>query len=349
MVNKKQSGGGKAASLSKSSSVVTKKTSTTKKTTTKVVKKETAPKKEKRTVQPSTLKAEAIHPFFKDYYQKDGRIYLTNPRSYGELPDLLELQKKGYDDFVNIYLSKLFSDLENIWDIGGDKMYVSISDLQVSQPIETVDMCKKKELTYGGIITARVKLVERIEDEKTKKVSEKVHFNKRANIGILPLMTPSASYIINGVERVIISQIIRSYGIFYSPKDFWHSFRLIPENGPWLEVNVEKNGNMVARINKSRKFPITALLRVFGLETDESIREVFKDIVDEDDVDFIDITLKKDTTIDAMSAAEFIYGKLRPGELIDAHSALDYVKGQFLNPERIFVGNIARRKINAKL
>jgi len=88
---------------------------------------------------------------------------------------------------------------------------------------------------------------------------------------------------------------------------------------------------------------------VFGLETDESIREVFNGILEEEDVDFIDITLKKDTTVDAISAAEHIYGKLRPGELIDAQSALDYVKGQFLLPERIYVGNIARRKINAKL
>lgn len=106
---------------------------------------------------------------------------------------------------------------------------------------------------------------------------------------------------------------------------------------------------MVARINKSRKFSITSLLRVFGLETDESIRELFKDIFDEEDANLIDITLKKDTTTDALSAAEHIYGKLRPGELIDPQSALDYVKGQFLNPNRIYVGNIARRKINAKL
>ena len=91
------------------------------------------------------------------------------------------------------------------------------------------------------------------------------------------------------------------------------------------------------------------MLRVFGLETDESIREVFDGILEEEDIDFIDITLKKDTTVDAISAAEHIYGKLRPGELIDAQSALDYVKGQFLLPERIYVGNIARRKINAKL
>ena len=344
MVNKKRPWAEKAAKSSKSFSVVTKKTSATK---------GTVAKKANLSEMTVETKNVALRPevqeLFKDYYQQDGRIFLTQPRSYGELPDLLELQKKGYSDFINVYLGKLFSDVENIWDIAGDKLYVNISDLQVSEPIETVDTCRKKELTYGGIITAKVKLVERIEDEKTKKVSEKVLFNKRANIGILPLMTPSASYIINGVERVIISQIIRSYGIFYGKKDFWYSFKLIPENGPWLEVNVEKTWNIVARINKSRKFPITSLLRVFGLETDESIREVFNGILEEEDVDFIDITLKKDTTIDAISAAEHIYGKLRPGELIDAQSALDYVKGQFLLPERIYVGNIARRKINAKL
>ena len=90
-------------------------------------------------------------------------------------------------------------------------------------------------------------------------------------------------------------------------------------------------------------------MRVFGLETDESIRAAFDGQADAEDVDFIDITLKKDPTVDAVSAAEFIYAKLRPGELIDAQSALDYIKGQFLLPERIYMGSIARRKINAKL
>ena len=291
---------------------------------------------------------------FAGYYQdpKTWRIFLSQPRTYGEIPDLLDLQKKGYDDFINIYLNRLFTNEEKIWDIAGDKLYITISDLKVSEPMESVEICKKKELTYGGIITAQVKLVEVDKDEENpkKKPTEKVLFNKRANVGILPLMTPSASYIINGVERVVISQIIRSYGIFYGPKDFWYSFKLVPENGPWLEVSVEKNGNVVARINKSRKFSITSLLRTFGLETDESIREIFKDIVEtEDDRDFIDITLKKDPTVDALSAAEHIYGKLRPGELIDPQSALDYIKGQFLLEERITVGAIARRKINAKL
>jgi DNA-directed RNA polymerase subunit beta len=298
-----------------------------------------------------TVKTKVKEGIFKGYDQVENRIFLSNPKTYGEIPDLLELQKKGYEDFLMIYLPKLFEEMNPIWDIGGNHLNVSISNIKVSEPIETIETCKKKELTYGGIITAKIKLVEIVEDEKTKKKSEKMLFSKSANVGILPIMTPSATYIINGVERVIISQIVRSYGIFYSKKDFRYSCKLIPENGPWLEIDVEKFGTIVARINKSRKFPITALFRVFGIETDDEIREYFKDCFeDEADVNYLDITLKKDKdTTDAISAAEFIYNKLRPGEIIDPQSALDYVKAQFMDPSRIYVGRIARRKINAKL
>jgi DNA-directed RNA polymerase beta subunit len=298
-----------------------------------------------------TVKTKVQNGFFKGYDQVDDRIFLSNPKTYGEIPDLLELQKRGYEDFLTLYLPKLFEEMNPIRDIGGNHLNVSISNIKVSEPIESIETCKKKELTYGGIITAKIKLVEIVEDEKTKKKSEKMLFSKSANVGILPIMTPSATYIINGVERVIISQIVRSYGIFYSKKELRYSCKLIPENGPWLEIDVEKFGTIVARINKSRKFPITALFRVFGIEDDDEIKEFFKDCFeDESDVNYLDITLKKDKdTTDAISAAEFIYNKLRPGEIIDPQSALDYVKAQFMDPNRIYVGRIARRKINAKL
>ncbi|MBP7061360.1 hypothetical protein KBA84_00820 [Patescibacteria group bacterium] len=253
----------------------------------------------------------------------------------------MDLQKKGYEIFINNFLHKLFNEINPIWDLGGEHLNVAISDIEVSDPIEDPKICKKKELTYGGIITGKVKLC----DATTKKVL----FNKRANIGVLPLMTSSASYIINGVEKVVISQIVRSYGIFFSLKEFRHGFKLIPERGPWLEVEVEKSGVVVARINKSRKFPFTTLLRVMGLETDESIQAMFVDCFEEDDTNHLELTLKKDTTTDALSAAEFIYNKIRPGELVDPESALDYLKLQFLSTERILLGRIARRKINAKL
>ncbi len=288
-----------------------------------------------------------VPEIFKDFYREGERIFLRAPKKFAGFPDLLDLQKRGYNDFIKKYIHKLFNNINPIWDIAWEKMYVEIDDIKISEPIDDAKICKKKELTYWGIITGKVKLIEMTDDGKKK--TEKTLFSKRANIGIVPSMTPSASYIINGVERVIISQIIRSYGIFFAKKEFRFSFKVIPENGPWLEVQTEKSGVVVARINKSRKFPVSTLLRIFWAETDESIREFFKDCFDEEDFNYLETTLKKDSTTDALSAAEFIYNKIRPGELIDPESALNYIKNQFLSIERIFVGRIARRKINAKL
>lgn len=302
----------------------------------------------KKTIVSATTIQNDMPAVFQKCFQKDGRIYLNTPKNFQSYPDLLALQKKGYKDFIEKYIHSLFEDINPIRDIAGEKMFVIISDIKISEPQQDIDECKRKELTYGWVISWKVKLVERVEEE-WKKPTEKVVFSKRANIGTLPIMTPFASYVVNGVERVIISQIIRSYGIFYNKKDFGFWFKLIPERWPWVETKVEKSWVIVVRVNKSRKFPITSLLRIFWAETDESIRELFIDSLDEDDTDFIDITLKKDPTTDALSAAEFIYNKLRPWELIDSYSALDYIKNQFLNPERINIGRIARRKINAKL
>lgn len=161
----------------------------------------------------------------------------------------------------------MFEDINPIQDIAGEKHVIEIDEVEISSPLHDIDVCKKKELTYGGVISAKVKLID--------SVSKKVLFSKKANVGIMPIITPNASYIINGVERVVISQIVRSYGVFYSQKDFVYSCKLIPERGSWLEISVEKSGHVVARLNKSRKFSVTALLRAFGLESDEAIKKAF--------------------------------------------------------------------------
>jgi DNA-directed RNA polymerase subunit beta len=150
---------------------------------------------------------------------------------------------------------------------------------------------------------------------------------------------------------VIISQIIRSYGIFfnYDKRNLTQSFKIIPERGSWIEIYTEKSGNVVVRINNSRKFLVTALLRVFGFETDESIKTLFDDLIEDDDFDYIDQTLNKDKISTAEDAAVYIYNKMRPGEIIDAESAMDYIKSIFLSEERMFLGHVARRKINVKL
>ena len=275
--------------------------------------------------------------------EKYGRKFLRPIKKFAPFPDLLGAQKKWFQEFIEYYLNKLFEEINPIQDIAGERLVLTITDLKVSMPEVDEETCKKRELTYGWIISWKIKLV----DSQTGEVL----FNKRANIGILPVMTKWWSYIINGVERVVINQIIRSFGLFftYDKKTFTYSFKLIPEQGPWLEVTIEKSGNIVVRINKSRKFPVTALLRVFGFETDDSIKELFKDVFEEDDFDYISYTLQKDPTTNALDAAKYIYNKLRPWEVIDPENALDYIKSLFLDPQRIKLGRIARRKINAKL
>jgi len=297
----------------------------------------TAKKQTKSSISPESI--------LQEYQKNHNRVFLKHAKKFAAFPELLWLQEKWFDEFVNYYMHKLFSEINPIRDIAGEKHSLEIDEIKVSDPIESIDTCKKKEMTYGGILSGRIKL--------TDTENNKVLFNKRANIGILPLMTQWGSYIVNGVERVVISQLVRSYGIFFNfdKKDFTYSFKLIPERGPWLQVIIEKSGNVVARINKSRKFSIVGLLRVMGYETDESIREIFADCFDKDegDYNYVDYALKKDTSTDAPSAAVQIYGKIRPGEIIDADNATDYIKAQFLSPDRIFIGNVARRKINAKL
>ncbi len=279
----------------------------------------------------------------KHYWERNWRYFLSKAKNFTWFPDLLWTQKKWFNEFLDFYLNRLFEEVCPINDIAWEKLQLYITDLKVWTPYEDVDVCKKREMTYGGIISWKIKLI--------NSQSWSVVFNKRVNIWTLPLMTERGSYIINWVERVIISQIVRSYGIFYSftQKDYSYSFKIIPENWSWVQVFTEKTWNVVVRINKSRKFPVTALLRVFWYETDESIKELFKWVLDEEDFDYINYTLEKDSTKDALDAAVFIYNKIRPWEIIDPENALDYIKSLFLSEDRISLWRIARRKINAKL
>jgi DNA-directed RNA polymerase subunit beta len=134
---------------------------------------------------------------------------------------------------VEDYIHRLFDDISPIEDISGGRLSVSIGDISIGDAVHDIDLCKKKELTYGSIITGKITLTDK--EDKTKL------FSKRINIGIMPLMTPHGSFIINGVERVIISQIVRSYGLFFGKKDFKYNCKLIPERGPWLEMFIEKS------------------------------------------------------------------------------------------------------------
>ncbi len=275
---------------------------------------------------------------------KYNRVFLSTQRKFTDFPDLLDLQKRWFEQFTSHYLKELFKQIVPIEYVAWDQKFtVDINEIDVEKPILTTEEARKKEMNYSGIIIWRTKLI----DNNTWEIL----FDKKVNIGMLPIITENGSYIINGVERVIVSQIIKSFGIFFSKNEkiFTTSFKIVPKVWVWTEVTIEKRGYITMRIDRSRKFPITALLRVFGIESDDAINKYFAGVVGAKDIDYIAYTLWKDKTTNKDEAALFIYNKIRPGENIDAESAINYIKWLFLNPERMNLGSIVLRKINSKL
>jgi len=292
-------------------------------------------------MQKKTSKNSLISSYKRNKY---GRLFLSEHRKLAELPDLLYWQKKGFNDFVNYYIHKLFQNILPIEYIAWDqKLSINITNITLELPTITIDEAKKTEKNYAWIIKWKLKLV--------NETTWEVFFDKIVNICMLPVLTSNYSYIINWVERVIISQIVKSFGIFFDKNnnDFTTSFKIVPKNWIWLETIIEKRWYITVRIDRSRKFPLTTLLKVFGFETEESIRQIFPEPKDSKEVDYIGLTLKKDSTSFASEAALFIYDKIRPGENIDPESAQDYIKNLFLNPSRMELGSIVLRKINSKL
>ena len=278
-------------------------------------------------------------------YKKNnyGRVLLADQRKLTLFPDLLDAQKKWFDQFLNHYIHELFNEVLPISYSAGDQVItLSISDVKLDPPTITVDEAKKTEKNYAGILKWKLKLV--------NETTWEVLFDKVVNISMLPVLTSNYSYIINWVERVIVNQIVKSFGIFFSRnhKDLTTSFKIVPKSWVWLEVTIEKRWYITVRIDRSRKFPLTALLRLFGYETNESIRALFPEVSNQE-TDYIWLTLEKDSTTSAQEAAMLIYNRMRPGENIDPESAMDYIKSLFLNSQRIQLWSIVLRKINAKL
>ena len=288
-----------------------------------------------------TISKDAILSSYKR--NKYGRVFLSEQRKLTSFPNLLDAQRKWFEQFVNYYLHELFKDVLPIdymaWD---QKIVINVSDLKLEAPTITIDEAKRSEKNYAWLLKWKLTLV--------NETTWEILFDKSVSIWMLPVLTENCSYIINWVERVVISQIVKSFGIFFSKnnKDLTTSFKIVPKRWVWLEVIVEKRWYITVRLDRSRKFPLTTLFRLLWYETNEAIRTIFPE-PKEWETDYIGLTLAKDTTTSAEEAALFIYNKIRPGENIDPESALDYLKTLFLDDKRIELWSIVLRKINSKL
>ena len=256
-----------------------------------------------------------------------------------EMPNLIEVQKKSYRWFLDEGLREVFSDTASITDYTGN-LELSFLDYSMDdEPKYSVEECKARDATYASPLKVRM----RLRNKETGEIKEQEIF-----MGDFPRMTDSATFIINGAERAIVSQIVRSPGVYYG-KEFDKtdkailSATVIPYRGAWLEYETDSNDVFYVRIDKNRKIPITSFIRAIGVKTDAEIKEVFG----EDER--IIATLEKDPASTADEALIEIYKKMRPGEPPSVESATNLMDSMFFDMRRYDISAVGRYKYNKKL
>ncbi len=255
-----------------------------------------------------------------------------------EMPNLIEIQHESYDWFLNTGLREMFDDVSPIQDFTGN-LVLEFMEYKFGEPKYAVEDCKDRDVTYAAPLRVRVRLV----NKETGEVKEQEVF-----MGDFPLMTEHGTFIINGSERVVVSQLVRSPGVYFnytvdtSGKKLF-SASIIPNRGAWLEFDTDSNDILWVRIDRTRKLPVTVLLRALGLGSDELIRKTYHDAPG------ILATLEKDNTQSEADAMIEIYKRLRPGEPPTEESARGLFATLFYEPKRYDLAGVGRYKINKKL
>jgi len=266
------------------------------------------------------------------------------------VPDLIEVQKKSYNNFLKEGLREVLADVSPITDYS-ESLILEFTDYSLDdKPKYTVDKCKERDTTYAAPLKVTVRLTNR----DTHEIKESEVF-----MGDFPLMTEHGTFIINGAERVIVSQLVRSPGVYFSKAidktgAFLYSAQMIPNRGAWIEYETDANGVVFARIDRARKLPVTVLLRAMGVESDEEITRLFGE----------DERVRNTITRDAPSVNDKgelryksrkdqalieIYNKLRPGEPPSVESATNLINSLFFDPKRYDLAHVGRYKYNKKL
>ncbi|QTJ50743.1 DNA-directed RNA polymerase subunit beta [Dolosigranulum pigrum] len=260
-----------------------------------------------------------------------------------DLPNLIEIQTQSYDWFLSEGLNEMFGDISPIDDFSGN-LSLEFVDFQFQEEKYTVDEAREHDANYSAPLYVKLRLI----NKETGEVKEQEVF-----FGDFPLMTEQGTFIINGAERVIVSQLVRSPGVYYSPKvenngREGFSTVVIPNRGAWLEYETDTKGLSNVRIDRTRKIPITVLMRALGIGSDDEILDILGPN------ESLEATLEKDvhkSTSDSRveEALKDIYERLRPGEPKTAESARSLLNTRFFDPKRYDLAYVGRFKMNKKL
>jgi len=275
------------------------------------------------------------------FFKKMRRSFKKNQQFFPEL-DLIEIQKNSYQWFLKEGIGELFKEISPIKDFTETQFELYFLDYHLDPPKFDERTAKERNLNYEAALKVRARLI----NKKTgKKIEQEVY------LGDLPLMTERGTFIINGIERVIVNQLIRSPGVFFNMETIkgknYYGAILIPDRGAWLEFETAVDNSIWIRINRQRKVIATSFLRIFGISTNEEIINLFKDV--DPDLKYIGATLKRDPTSSEDEGFLEVYKKVRPGELATIDSARYLISNMFFNPDRYNLAKAGRYKINQRL
>ncbi len=262
------------------------------------------------------------------------------------LPNLVGVQLESFDWLKRVGLKEVLDELGTIEDNSGRGWVLTLSDPRVDKENITIEEAKRTGRTYDAPWYVQASIEDPI--SKKKKVNE-------IYMGDIPLMTDQGTFVINGVERIIISQLIRSEGVLFGGENspvtgqFLAAAKVLPKSGVWLEFETSRTGVITLRIDKKRKITATTLLRVFGLESDDDIRQAFVGVETNPEINYTEATLAKDPAEGFDDACLEIYKKMRPGEPLVIDNAKALVHAMFFNKRRYSLGSIGRFKLNQTL
>ncbi|RLA77343.1 MAG: DNA-directed RNA polymerase subunit beta [Epsilonproteobacteria bacterium] len=260
-----------------------------------------------------------------------------------EPPYLIKMQLDSYKWFIKKGLKELLNEISPIISFNKE-LELDFTNYYFDSPKYSEEISKKKNVSYEAPLRCNIKLT----DKKNNSFKEQeVYF------GELPLMTDRGTFIINGVERVVVNQLIKSPGVFFSISNkkedkTYFGAKLIPTRGAWLEVETETSGAIFVKIDKKRKVAVTSLIRAFGYSTDEELLKLFSD-VDTEEVKFIEETIKKDIAKSKAEGFVEVYKRIRPGDLATADNAKQLIEGMFFKFDRYDLGKVGRHKMNQRL
>ncbi len=271
------------------------------------------------------------------------RVFFTKEDTALPLPNLIAHQKDSWREFVETGLSEIFAELNPIEDYTGQKLELRFKGYEFQDPKTTEQDAKENNLTFDAPLQANVELTNKV----TGEVKEQAIY-----LGDYPWMTNRGTFVINGTERVVVSQLIRSAGVFFTADTNggrkFYGAKLIPGRGAWLEFETASNGTIYVKIDRRRKLPVTTLLRALGHNKTSEIKSLFED-VDTGDVKYIDATLEKDAARGSNEALIEVYRRLRPGDLATVDNARSMIERMFFDFKRFDYSRVGRYKLNQRL